>query len=119
MFDMKAKLVEILGNTFIKREGVAKVESTADYLLAEGVIVSPCKVGAKIWCIIQDDNEKWYISEETVVDFSSRGIYISEMPDGAGCDILEFYDEIGETIFLTKEGAENAVRELNRNERTT
>ena len=44
MFDMKAKLVEILGNTFIKREGVAKVESTADYLLANGVIkVVRCK----------------------------------------------------------------------------
>lgn len=45
MFDMKAKLVEILGNTFIKREGVAVVESTADYLLANGVILPPCKVG--------------------------------------------------------------------------
>lgn len=36
---MKDRLVKILGNTFIKQHGISKVESTADYLLANGATV--------------------------------------------------------------------------------
>lgn len=86
-------------------------ENIADHLLANGVIVPPCKVGEKAWFILELDDEL-QICEETVVDFSTKGFYYSELLDGTGAQILVPYEEIGKTVFFTKEEAEKALKEL-------
>lgn len=78
----------------------------------ERLFVSPVKIGNKVWFIQQDDEDEWYTSEETVIDVSSKGFYYSEFLDGGGAGILELYDEIGETVFLSQEEAEKAIIQL-------
>ena len=90
------------------------LEIFADYLLANGVIVPPCKVGEKAYFVLKFDDE-WQICEETVVDFSTKGFYYSEYTDGHGAQILVPYDEIGENVFFDKLQAEAKLRELSEN----
>ena len=81
----------------------------------ERLFISPVKIWGKVWFILQDDEDEWYISEEKVIDFSVKGFYYSEFLDGSGAGILELYDEIGETVFLSKEEAEKAIFKLQEN----
>lgn len=81
----------------------------------ERLFISPVKIGDNVWFISQDDEDEWYISQEKVVDVSSKGFYYSEFLDGGGASILELYDEIGETVFLSKEAAEKAIIQLQEN----
>ena len=79
----------------------------AEYLLANGVIVPPCKVGDKVY---QTDGVRIYESEvkEIYQDRIATIIY-----DTTGIA----FDEraIGKSIFLTKEEAEEKLKELNKN----
>lgn len=46
------KLIEILDKSFAEqyeKRGLLTAQHTADDLLANGVIVAPCKVGDKVW----------------------------------------------------------------------
>ena len=46
----KERLVELLDKAFIKSDdnyGMPNVNQVADFLLANGVVVPPCKVGTK------------------------------------------------------------------------
>ena len=70
----------------------------------------PCKVGNKAYFVLQLDDE-WCLSEETVVDFSTRGFYYSEFLDDTGANILVPYDEIGENVFFNKAQAEEKLKE--------
>ena len=93
---------------------IQTVQTIADYLLANGVIVPPCKVGDKAWFIFELDNE-WQVCGETVVDFSTKGFYYSEFLDGTGAQILVPYEEIGERVFFDNSKAEAKLKELNKN----
>ncbi len=75
------------------------------------LFISPCKIGDEVWCITRDEGAV-YIDPERVVDVSTKGFYISEIPDGTGCDILVPYEEIGKSFFLTRELLEEALGEL-------
>ena len=87
-------------------------EIIADYLIANGVIVPPCKVGDKLYEITSRKTISEY--QVTAIHIELFGIfvdwkitqgfvdrYISDMPVG----------EIGKTVFLTREEAENALKE--------
>ena len=83
----------------------------ADYLLANGVIVPPCKVGDIVYTIFEGDIETITIirsyREETINGFSTaydaRNNFLS----------LCFSEvSIGKTVFLTKEEAEERLRGL-------
>ena len=90
------------------------LDCIVDGCLANGVIVPPCKVGGKAWFIVELD-DKSIISEETVVDFSTKGFYYSEFLNGTGAQILVPYEEIGENVFFGKEKAEAKLKELKDN----
>ena len=90
------------------------VEHLADHLLANGVIVLPCKVGDTVYYI----NGAYYNSKRQTV----RPIKVTEISwkcDRGGRD-LDFaliangtrykFSSIGKTIFLTKEEAERALK---------
>lgn len=89
-----------------EREGIAK------YLLANGVIVLPCKVGDTLWIINSYANSRLEIINRMVEPIEVESVAISK--DGIEIETAEaiyFLEHFGELIFLTKEEAEKALAE--------
>lgn len=110
---MRERLIELLktaDNMRMMRQGISEC---ADYLLDNGVIVPPCKVGDKVYFIIQDEcaNEKYIVSQR-INDVSTRGLFVSTSTLEENCGDFEPYSEIGKTVFLTKEEAKQALSKL-------
>ena len=67
----------------------------ADYLLANGIIVLPCKVGDTVY---QIDAERVFESKVKAIVYDTENIAFDERA-------------IGKTVFLTREEAEKALKE--------
>ena len=107
------RLIEILQDTLHEWEcdvSIKTLTEIAEHLLANGVIVPPCKVGDTLYEItsrntiseyevtaIQIELFNVFIDWKLTQGFVDR--YISDMPVG----------EIGKTVFLTREEAEKAL----------
>lgn len=84
---------------------------TADYLLENGVIVPPCKVGDKVWYIT---NGKIDNAEVVCVDCRNSGNhiiahkYIEETEEIK--KLCVYFSDVNKTVFLTKEEAEQALK---------
>ena len=111
----KERLIEILRNGFyISPENEIKgtVQKAADYLIANGVFVLPCKIGERVYCIMNHNSE---IVEDVVDDYD-----IWSVKDGIKLRLsLRDYDsyviaEFGKTVFLTREEAEAALDKENK-----
>ena len=86
-------------------------ETYADYLLANGVIVPPCKVGDTVYTYGAKRVKEWKI---TFCGKNSRGEHKMIAADDDFKNLLEFWDcDIGKTVFLTKDEAEQALKERN------
>ena len=91
-------------------------EYLADYLLEHGVIVPPCKVGDRVYEIT---------GRKTVSVYKVRAIRVELFGLFIEWDIVEGFvwqslsginaDEIGKTVFLTREDAERALKERENN----
>ena len=83
----------------------------ADYLLANGVIVPPCKVGDIVYTIFEGDIEALKVTY-TKTEESAKFVY--RYYDARNKFLnMPFSDRsIGKTIFLTKEEAEAKLKEL-------
>ena len=92
------------------------VEALADQLLANGVIVPPCKVGATLFFLYNspyadkpDLTPRIYKTTDWYFEVDEAGIVINTR------DIHSFnkvYDYVlGKTVFLTREEAEKALAE--------
>lgn len=88
------------------------IEKLADILLANGVIVPPCKVGDVLWTfsygkVVSGEviEIKWQCEAE------NHGVFIREKISTSGVytATIDFCD-VGKTVFLTKEEAEQALR---------
>lgn len=109
---MRDRLIELLNRKydhFCDQCGVNKdshyTENLADYLLANGVIVPPVKVGQSIYRISINGKEiygDWRIIELIV--------YEDEMGFLDDSDNWIDFEDIGKTVFLTKEEAEAALK---------
>ena len=87
-------------------------EYLADYLLEHGVIVPPCKVGDRLYEVT---------GRKTVSVYKVRAIRVEMFSLLIEWDIVEGFvwqslsginaDEIGKTVFLTREEAERALKE--------
>ena len=96
---MRDRLIELISKVQYMGGLEAKL---ADYLLANGVIVPPCKVGDVVF---QVACERVYESTVKNVIYDTNGVAFDERA-------------IGESIFLTREEAENALAERrNRNDK--
>ena len=118
----RERLIELLmqGELEADKQGVFncsrsewKSEIIADYLLASGVRVPPVKAGDKIYEICERrKGDKWVkIISERVVHGIEIGINGS-MTARCGTTISVFLSGIGKTVFLTREEAENALKEV-------
>ena len=110
---MKNKLIELIGNYDGDNDG-----DFADYLLAKGVIVPPCKVGDVVYKpIITDDTHEPAIWDITIsqISIETGKLFNEAYAVGTICKsnsgISFDFDEIGKTVFLTKEEAEQALKE--------
>ena len=97
------------------------IDELADYLLENGVIVPPCKVGDKVYQTIMLKDGTGFIVERNVV-----GFHLGDFPKIRGCcerpQYLIVYHEtshaishidikqIGKTVFLTREEAEAKLK---------
>lgn len=129
---MRDRLIEILKKSGASFEN-ALPEEIADHLLAEGVIVPPCKVGGWIWYVYQNTINKAKV-EEIQYDASKHGYYsysfniyaydfknkrqVSYYPinettkNKANINNVEGMDWREEVfVFLTREEAEKALAE--------
>lgn len=85
-------------------------EVIADYLLANGVIVPPCKVGDIIWIKNFERDPKIQEAEVTRIMTNKYGTYICyEYPAFRGREYVKVIKYIGKTVFLTKKEAEEAL----------
>lgn len=83
-------------------------ERTADYLLENGVIVPPVKVGDTFFYLyFSDDEKKYQIDKLKVLDVSTKKVFINEFGDTIGID------EFGTTAFINYTAAKEAVERLN------
>ena len=88
----------------------------ADYLLDNGVIVPPCKVGDSVWLVGFSDKEiidgyveeisyKWVYQQETVLvsmRMNTKRGWLTYWRD---------FDAFGDHVFLSKAEAEQALKE--------
>ena len=80
-------------------------EALADYLLAEGVIVPPCKVGDTVYRVARHKGV-WQVLPREVVSITHRLDHLYRLV----WEIFSTeYDRLGKTVFLTREEAEKAL----------
>lgn len=100
--ESRERLVEMIQDAV---GGCAKhwAEIIADYLLSNGAIVPPCKVGDSIFRVGNGEIWEWLIEH----------IEIYEDEIGFVDDGENYFtpDKIGKTVFLTKEEAEEKLKE--------
>jgi hypothetical protein len=112
---MKDKLTELLIDG---HKQYLYYDQIADYLLANGVIVPPCKVGDTVYVLTIDSPtgiEKSRVkrmSLQELQDGTTIRIIVPCVFDDWGNAIWEFYPEdFGKKVFLTKAEAERALAE--------
>ena len=76
----------------------------ADYLLEHGVIVPPCKVGDTVY----RPSDCLGVVQFVIISFN---IYESEMFFTDDSENIIYLSDIGKTVFLTREEAERALKE--------
>ena len=122
----KERLVELLLQTETFTADNAEyarqqAEHKADYLLANGVIVPPVKVGDRVYMVIHDKRTKkplecnvigfWYTNHEDCCT-----IHLSRYVDGKFDSTFSVkFEDIGKTVFLTREEAEAKLKESKNN----
>lgn len=114
MDKQREKLIELIEkgqteyyNSF-GSNGIRHNEYVADCLLANGVIVPPCKVGDKVYPI---EGCKKYIQEFEVKKLQYTNQFGLEIVAYSRNRICYIFDasNIGETVFLSREDAEKAL----------
>ena len=107
---MRDRLIELLekaDQTVIGFSINGDVEVLADELLAEGVIIPPCKVGDIVYTINRRHPKKWKIH---FIGYNSQGEFKMHIAKEKFTEMLEVWDyAIGKTVFLTREEAEKAL----------
>ena len=97
------RLIELM-----KYKRFLETSELADHLLASGVIVPPCKVGDTVYfldAICVDDS--YCINNCCCIDCKYSELQVREIDFD-----LSMYKELGKTVFLTKEEAEEKLKEL-------
>lgn len=109
---MRDRLIELIDECrSIEGVSMELVEKQADYLLANGVIVPPCKVGDAVWFELNGQIESAVIYHCTYA-LSNRGgvLSVAYAKDTRGLELSFNANSIGKAVFLTSEEAEQALK---------
>ena len=109
---MRDRLIELLkeANDVVQLNGFEfNANVMADFLLANGVIVPPVKMGQTVYRIIGNyGGERIHKEFVSQINFYHNG-ETRFWEDGHPLGFTD--DDIGKTVFLTREEAENALKE--------
>ena len=83
----------------------------ADDLLANGVIVPPCKVGDTVYMIFENEIRELRVISLSYLFSSSFNHFNLHTENSRGAVLSYEMKDIGKTVFLTKEEAEKALAE--------
>ena len=86
----------------------------ADYLLANGVIVPPCKGGNTIYMLVTRHTVCFEYPNGKMQRVENQHTFIKETCL-TKANFFKVIDRLGKTVFLTKEEAETKLKELNNN----
>lgn len=111
----RERLIEVLSNIDYACDNGSnsqdRIEFIADYLLANGVIVPPCKVGDTVYEICERRRSgKW---QKAIVERVVHGIEIGIdkiLTARCGTTAYVYLSRLGKTVFLTREEAETALK---------
>ena len=108
----RERLIELIQKSV---DGCARhwAEVIADYLLANGVIVPPCKVGDTVYVIPKYNGNPYcgVVSDKIqMIGITNRGIHIKTR----GKSNFNKTYMLGKTVFLTKEEAEKTLEEMSK-----
>ena len=122
------RLIELLRNCIEENVGVndpnvsfeVDYENIADHLLANGVIVPPCKVEDTVYVISRYYTGDWevYKCEIDTITIYKNNTFISCVANDVRFGKINFglnISEMGKTVFLTKEEAERELEKRNGN----
>lgn len=106
---MRERLIELLSKPIHPKIGADHVEVVADYLLSNGVIVLPCKVGDSCYPL---PRSKKPIVERKVsrITFSKSNVIIGYYENDGQYRPPLRTRVLGEDVFLTKEEAEAKMK---------
>lgn len=115
---MRERLIELLFTFYDEIETITEedIENIADYLLENGVVVLPCKVGDTVYIVdrISDSvvsgmithfEYNLYTTPREWITVVSNELWYGKTKIRNRIDLL-----IGKTVFLTREDAEKALR---------
>lgn len=119
--DMRDRLVKLLDG-FTDTHYCWTDDELADHLIANGVIVPPFKVGDKVYVLFPDPRYNWGNEEITMFESKVYGFHYCDGDDGtvelrdSKHHIKWGIDSFGISIFLTKDQAEQKLKELSEND---
>ena len=118
---VREKLVKLL-KTSPTRNGYTDLGDIADHLIANGVVVLPCKIGDKVYVnyiygrnkIITDSQMVCSIEQTVGVNDESYWKVCVKQVIEKGYIVYHEYteDDFGKTVFLTREEAEASLRKM-------
>ena len=88
--------------------------SLADHLIASGVIVPPCKIGDKIYMVVTRKTVRFDFCKGGMRRVNNKHSFIKQ----SYLTKLNFFkviEDFGKTVFLTREDAEKALKEMQNN----
>ena len=121
------KLIELIEEAKNKYNNfLFEKELIADHLLTNGVIVPPCKVGDKVYYMSKNPINlsvlPYTIYEANIVRIVTTKLGTSlviQIHNEYGCTEIPNINYFGKTVFLTKEEAEEKLKELENNANDT
>jgi hypothetical protein len=117
--ESRERLVELIEQAEgLKNNDFPSIAELADYLLVNGVIVPPCKVGDKTFLVLQKISGGYDIVESKCVRITDNGYgkYYSmaiDCPEIGNTLEFDIYD-FGKFVFLTREEAEEKIKEMSK-----
>lgn len=97
----------------LKNNDFPSVEEIADYLLANGVIVLPCYIGQEVWYLSEHFNGSVEIEKGKISMLQQKADKSWKFRFSHNSSVWDFkIDDIGVRYFLTKEEAEEKLKEL-------
>ena len=110
--EMRDRLIELINDCrSMDGYGIDLVEKQADHLLANGVIVPPCKVGDKIYMLVTRKTHSFKFEKgKRMLRVDNQHTFIKQTYL-TRLNFFKVLDDFGKTVFLTKEEAEKALKE--------
>lgn len=113
--DMRNRLVELLkeASYYLDEQDVV-CNRVADHLIANGVIVPPCKMGDKIYMLVTRKTTRFDFPNGKMKKVISHHTFIKETTLTKS-NFFNVIESFGKTVFLTKDQAEQKLKELSGN----